>query len=90
MSVKELFQKESIPYFKCLDCIFVFSTPERNPNLENRLEDYESAYIDYLRESPEDSKNFDALIDWISGFRPLEAHRAGSSHGARGHFCAGH
>ncbi len=67
----ELFCKEGIPYFSCRSCGFRFARPARNPNLANRLEDYEPAYLQYLQPDRADRANFDALYDWVTRFAPL-------------------
>jgi SAM-dependent methyltransferase len=69
--IRELFRKEGIPYFACRPCGFRFARPARNPNLANRLEDYEPAYLQYLQPDPADRANFDALYEWVGRFAPL-------------------
>lgn len=65
------FVKEEIPYYDCPACGFVFSRPAMNANLENALEDYEPAYLDYLEPSEEDEINQQALLRWAEGFGAL-------------------
>ncbi len=67
----EIFRKEEIPYFACRSCGFRFARPARNPNLANRIEDYEPAYLQYLQSDPADRANFDVLYDWVARFAPL-------------------
>lgn len=70
--VRQRFLKQEVPYYECAVCDFVFARPTTNANLENRLEDYEIAYLGYLRESPQDRANFRALVDWMARFACLE------------------
>ena len=75
LDVESLFVKQEIPYLRCVSCRFVFSTPETNPNLVNKIENYESAYIQYLEEGPEDRRNFEALLMWMRQTCILEGKR---------------
>lgn len=63
-----MFEKDRIPYYRCLDCHFAFSRPTQNANLERQLEDYEPAYINYLMESAEDIRNFTSFLAWMRQF----------------------
>jgi SAM-dependent methyltransferase len=69
--VKPDFERDGIPYFTCATCSFRFSRPARNANLENALDEYEDAYLQYLRPDPADDVNFEALRSWIERARPL-------------------
>ncbi len=62
---RRMFEKEDVPYFRCLDCGFVFAEPATNPNLENRLDDYEAAYLDYLGETAEDEVQHRSCLAWM-------------------------
>jgi SAM-dependent methyltransferase len=62
---RRLFEKDGASYFRCRACGLVFSRSPRNPNLPDRLEDYEGSYLDYLRETPEDEAEFRALLAWM-------------------------
>lgn len=66
--LKHIFKKNDIPFYRCLNCHFVFSKPDRNPNRENLLEDYNPAYIDYLTKSVGDKRNFASFLKWMSRF----------------------
>ncbi|HEV3259079.1 MAG TPA: class I SAM-dependent methyltransferase [Gemmataceae bacterium] len=69
--VRCAFVKEQVPYFFCRACRFGFAKPPTNPNLENRLEDFEDAYLQYFRPDPVDDRNFAALCAWMSRFGRL-------------------
>ncbi len=68
---RKSFVKASIPYARCPGCDLVFSQGPGNANFHDDLEAYEAAYLQYLGESPEDERNFDALCRWLSRFREL-------------------
>lgn len=70
-----LFAKAGIPYHACPACSFVFSRPERNANFETAFEDYGPAYGRYLAGSPEDARNFEALIAWVARHRAIRGAR---------------
>ena len=70
-----LFEKEGIPYHRCPNCDFAFSTPTTNANFATALDDYEPAYLAYLETSAEDEANFAAQLRWVEGFRSLRGHR---------------
>lgn len=72
LSVQRLFEKDKIPYYRCIACDFVFSRGHENPNLANVLDDYEPSYLQYLGPSLEDNENHAAFVDWINQFRSLE------------------
>ncbi len=56
-----LFVKEGIPHYRCRACRLVFSRPAVNANFQERLDEFEPAYLQYLEEGPEDRANFEAL-----------------------------
>jgi 2-polyprenyl-3-methyl-5-hydroxy-6-metoxy-1,4-benzoquinol methylase len=66
-----LFTKGGAPFFRCPACDFRFARPPSNPNFENRLEDFEAAYLHYLRPEPVDEVNFVALCRWMERFGGL-------------------
>jgi 2-polyprenyl-3-methyl-5-hydroxy-6-metoxy-1,4-benzoquinol methylase len=66
-----LFTKAGAPFYRCLACDFRFARPPSNPNFENRLEDFEAAYLHYLRPEPVDAVNFAALWRWMERFGRL-------------------
>jgi len=68
---ERLFSKEGIDYCACPNCGFRFSTPERNANLVNAIDDYEDAYLQYLEPDNSDDVNFDALRRWMERTVPL-------------------
>jgi 2-polyprenyl-3-methyl-5-hydroxy-6-metoxy-1,4-benzoquinol methylase len=69
--VEPSFKRDDIPYFTCAICSFRFSRPAHNANFENTLDEYEDAYLQYLRPDPVDTANFTALYAWMELFRPL-------------------
>jgi len=66
-----LFVKRETPYYGCPNCSFRFARPKSNPNFENRLQDFDAAYLQYLRPEPADAKNFGALCRWMERFGQL-------------------
>jgi 2-polyprenyl-3-methyl-5-hydroxy-6-metoxy-1,4-benzoquinol methylase len=70
--IKSLFKKDGIPYYRCRNCDFLFSRPQSNANLENLIEDYNPAYIDYLEKSVVDDRNFDSFLKWMKQFSSFE------------------
>ncbi len=69
---RQRFTKECLVYARCPGCELTFSRPVENANFQSELDDFEPAYLQYLRESPEDRRNFDALFAWLSRVRPLQ------------------
>ncbi len=63
-----LFTKDHAPFFECTACSFRFAIPDRNANLENKIEEFETSYLQYFREAPRDKINFDNLIAWMSKY----------------------
>lgn len=63
--VRLLFEKEEVPFYQCRPCKFRFARPGRNPNLDNRLEDFEPCYLQYLQPDPADEVNLPALCRWM-------------------------
>ncbi|HEY0677600.1 MAG TPA: class I SAM-dependent methyltransferase [Chitinophagaceae bacterium] len=61
-NTKHLFNKQDIAFNTCLKCRFIFSRPAINPNLANTLQDFEPAYLGYLKPQHHDKKNHDELI----------------------------
>jgi SAM-dependent methyltransferase len=70
--VGPLFRKRQTDYWACRDCAFRFSTPHRNANLANALDEYEEAYLQYLAPDPSDATNFESLCRWMSRAVPLD------------------
>jgi SAM-dependent methyltransferase len=70
-----LFTKQQTDYRGCPDCGFRFSTPDRNPNLTNTIDDYEDAYLQYLAPDRGDAANFDSLYRWMTKVTPLDGKR---------------
>lgn len=68
--IDKIFEKETIPYFKCTSCNFIFSKPLRNANFENKLEDFETSSIQYFQMNFRE--DFIALYQWVRKFRTLE------------------
>ena len=73
--IQQSFEKQGVPYYRCLACDFVFSKPSRNANLTNEIDDYEAAYSKYLAESEEDEWNHAALLRWAERFCSLNGQR---------------
>jgi 2-polyprenyl-3-methyl-5-hydroxy-6-metoxy-1,4-benzoquinol methylase len=67
-----LFTKQQTDYWECPTCSFRFSTPDRNPNLANILDEYEEAYLQYLSPDRSDEANFASVYRWMSRLAPLE------------------
>jgi SAM-dependent methyltransferase len=63
--------RASVAYLDCERCGLRFARRGANPNLENELEDFEDAYIEYLSDDPADARNIAALRGWIERYRPL-------------------
>ena len=70
--VSQAFVKHEIPYFKCGECGFGFSTPPGNANLDNTLHDFEDVYLRYLEPDRADEKNFSGLLRWMARFAAIE------------------
>ena len=64
-SISFLFDKQGVSYFQCSSCKFIFSD-SGNPNLTNRLKDFEPAYIDYLKEKSIDNNNHLFILNKLS------------------------
>jgi 2-polyprenyl-6-hydroxyphenyl methylase/3-demethylubiquinone-9 3-methyltransferase len=64
------FKKQGMTWFRCKVCRFVFTSPDKNANFETHLEDYETSYLQYLEDSPEDLINLEKLWRWMSHFIP--------------------
>jgi len=60
------FRKDAVDYFGCSGCGFRFSRQPTNPNLSQRLDEFESAYVQYLGDDPADEPNFAALLRSLS------------------------
>jgi 2-polyprenyl-3-methyl-5-hydroxy-6-metoxy-1,4-benzoquinol methylase len=73
--VGRLFVKEGLCYWRCRTCRLVFAHGGPNSNLENRLEDFEPAYLDYLGATAEDEQRFRSLQVWMERFTPLAGRR---------------
>jgi len=70
-----LFTKEETDYRECPDCGFRFSTPDRNPNVTNTLDDYEAAYLQYLAPDSGDDANFESIYQWMADVTRLDGKR---------------
>jgi SAM-dependent methyltransferase len=66
-----LFIKGGEPFFECPQCSFVFQVPHENANFRSSIEDFDSAYRQYLDESPEDEINFQRVLAWMGRFRRI-------------------
>jgi 2-polyprenyl-3-methyl-5-hydroxy-6-metoxy-1,4-benzoquinol methylase len=68
--IAPLFIKQKVSYFQCKNCQFIFSD-SRNPNLTNELQDFEPAYLDYLKEKNTDIKNHRFILDQLGKHQDL-------------------
>jgi 2-polyprenyl-3-methyl-5-hydroxy-6-metoxy-1,4-benzoquinol methylase len=68
--VKYTFKKRGLPFFKCAQCRFVFQHNNDNPNFQNNLSDFETAYLNYFEPSGADKKNHNSLLQWIQKNKP--------------------
>ena len=73
--VRRAFTKDGIDYWTCDECRFRYSTPDRNANLANAIDDYEDAYLQYLGPDPNDEANFASLWRWMARVAPPEGRR---------------
>src|SRR6187549_1258615 len=67
-----LFIKKDIPYYSCKDCRFVFSSTTSNANLENKLDDFETSYLQYFDEKKADKKNHAKMLAWVNQSDPAK------------------
>ncbi len=67
------FEKDGAPIYACPECTFRFARPERNANLGNAFDEFESSYIQYFDEAPRDTVNFERLTAWMAQFGALDA-----------------
>lgn len=58
-------------YLACRACTFRFAVQATNPNLENELDDFEPAYLQYLGPDRSDERNLESLRKWMSRFCQL-------------------
>jgi 2-polyprenyl-3-methyl-5-hydroxy-6-metoxy-1,4-benzoquinol methylase len=58
--------KSHIPYYSCRECLFVFSSTDSNANLENKIADFETSYLQYFDEKNSDQKNHSKMLAWIN------------------------
>jgi 2-polyprenyl-3-methyl-5-hydroxy-6-metoxy-1,4-benzoquinol methylase len=68
--IKYKFKKRGSPFFKCPQCRFVFQHNNDNPNFQNNLTDFETAYLNYFESSRADKKNHNSLLQWIQKYKP--------------------
>ncbi len=66
--IRRVFEKERLPFYRCRACGFLFALPLVNPNLHNHIDDYEPAYLDYLRETRNDARNLERVFDWVARY----------------------
>ncbi len=62
---KAIFTKDGTPHHRCHACGLVFAQPVHNGNLEVKIEDFEPAFLQYLRPSIEDRPNFERTRQWL-------------------------
>ena len=71
-NLQQIFLKDYTPYYKCLECNFIFAVTETNPNFEGSLINFEVAYLDYFKDKSLDEINFQKLINWILKHKKLK------------------
>lgn len=59
------FIKDSISYFDCQACDFLFSKPLVNVNFQEDINNFEDSYIKYFDTNETDIKNFELILDWL-------------------------
>jgi 2-polyprenyl-3-methyl-5-hydroxy-6-metoxy-1,4-benzoquinol methylase len=69
------FRKQDADYRRCERCGFVFARGRTNPNLERPLGEFEPAYLQYLRDDPNDRANFERAWRWMARFGVSKASR---------------
>ncbi|MDZ4794697.1 MAG: class I SAM-dependent methyltransferase [Bacteroidota bacterium] len=65
-----LFIKKDIPYYSCTSCGFIFSSTTSNANLDNKITDFETSYLQYFDEKKSDKKNHAKMLDWVNQLHP--------------------
>lgn len=68
---RPVFVKQGVQHSRCRGCGVVFAAPDRNPNLENALSEYDAAYLQYLSPGPADDANFAAQLTWMRQLGPV-------------------
>ena len=63
--VRPAFSKDGLSYNRCGRCGFVFARPRINANLQSGIEDFDSAYLQYLGEDFADGKDHDCVVSWM-------------------------
>lgn len=69
------FPKDGIVYNRCGECGFVFARPRVNANLDSKIEDFDSAYLQYLEEDFAEGKDHARVVAWMKGHGFREEHR---------------
>jgi 2-polyprenyl-3-methyl-5-hydroxy-6-metoxy-1,4-benzoquinol methylase len=69
--LRQRFFSHGTAHQQCRACGFRFARPDTNPNLENSLAEFESAYLQYLGPSGIDRANHERLLAWMERYRPL-------------------
>ena len=57
--------KNGSVFFECARCGFRFYRPERNPNDQDDLDEFEDAYRQYLEDHPADRANHRQVLGWM-------------------------
>lgn len=68
------FGKDGLVYHRCGHCRFLFARPRVNANLENKIEDFDSAYLQYLQEDFADGKDHAIVLGWMRRFGFRDTH----------------
>lgn len=67
-SIADLFVKEGVVHRHCNRCSFRFFRAEADANLETAIDEYPSAYLQYLAPDAADDRNHQALVSNIRRF----------------------
>lgn len=69
------FTKRERTFFRCINCGFGYIKPETNPNLPERLDEYEAAYRKYLEADPGDRSDFLRLFQQLEDLCKVEGRK---------------
>ena len=64
--IEKKFVKEKIDYYSCKSCTFLFSKPFVNVNFQEKIEDFETVYLQYFDTNETDDRNFKSLLNWLN------------------------
>jgi SAM-dependent methyltransferase len=69
------FRKDGIKYQHCRKCRFLFARPSFNANLQCKIEEFDSAYLQYLDEDFAGGKDHALVLAWMRCFGFRDHHR---------------